>query len=191
MRLRRAVRSKPLQAVAAFAVIAGVLLSLFAAPGPDGLCGALLAVLMISIALIDGRYFLIPDELTLAAAALALLRAAFVGFDPGAVAVLIALGRALGSALPFVILLFAYRRWRGRDGLGVGDIKLAALAGLWLGWHMVFVAIEVATLAAIAGYLIFGRGRGGSYRATALLPFGLFLAPAIWIGWLLEAWLAV
>jgi leader peptidase (prepilin peptidase)/N-methyltransferase len=38
----------------------------------------------------------------------------------------------LAVALPLVALMAGYRSWRGRDGLGLGDIKLAGTAGAWL-----------------------------------------------------------
>jgi len=40
--------------------------------------------------------------------------------------------------------MILYRRWRGRDGLGLGDIKLAAVAGSWLGMVTIFAVIEFA-----------------------------------------------
>lgn len=189
MRLRRALRTRPLQITASIALLGATAASLCAAPGLEGLLGGYLAALMLAIALIDARYFLIPNELTLAAGALALVRAGLAGSDPGAFAVLAALFRAAATALPLLFLLWAYRRWRGRDGLGLGDVKLAAVAGAWLDWTMVFLAIEMATLAALAAYAIAGLIRRRSMQRTALLPFGLFLAPAIWIGWLAESML--
>jgi leader peptidase (prepilin peptidase)/N-methyltransferase len=83
--------------------------------------------------------------------------------------------------------MVGYRRWRARDGLGLGDIKLAAVAGAWLELGTAFAVIEIATLSALGAYFVSGYLRKRPPRATAFLPFGVFLAPAIWIGWLLEA----
>ncbi|WGS22837.1 MULTISPECIES: hypothetical protein [unclassified Bradyrhizobium] len=47
--------------------------------------------------------------------------------------------------------------------------------------------VEIATPAALAAYLINAALRRRPLRSTAFLPFGLFLAPAIWLGWLVEA----
>ena len=80
-----------------------------------------------------------------------------------------------------------YRWWRGRDGLGLGDIKLAGVAGAWLGFVTVFAVVELATLAALGAYFLTGAIRKRPFKATAILPFGVFLAPAIWLGWLTEA----
>ncbi|MBR0875102.1 prepilin peptidase [Bradyrhizobium tropiciagri] len=171
----------------AIVLLAVVAASLLAAPGPDGLLGAFLGALMLSIAATDARRYIIPNELTAAAAALGLLRAATIGPDAGWSGPLWAAARALAVALPFLALMAGYRAYRGRDGLGMGDIKLAAVAGAWLGFMTVLAAIEVATLAALAAYIGSGALRRRPLRATAFLPFGLFLAPAIWLGWLAEA----
>jgi leader peptidase (prepilin peptidase) / N-methyltransferase len=179
--------SRARQAVLSLVLLAMVAASLVAAPGPDGVLGALLGALMLAIAASDFRRYIIPNELTVAAVALALFRAAAVGPEAGWEAVLWAAGRGLLIALPFLALMASYRWWRGRDGLGLGDIKLAATAGAWLGFVTVFAVIELATLSALGAYFVSGYLRKRPPRATALLPFGLFLAPAIWIGWLVEA----
>jgi leader peptidase (prepilin peptidase)/N-methyltransferase len=175
------------QAGLTITLLAMVAASLIAVPGPDGLLGALLGALMLAIAVTDAERFIIPNELTAAAASLALLRAATVGPEAGWPAVLWAAGRALAIALPFLGLMAAYRAWRGRDGLGLGDIKLAGVAGAWLGLVTVFAVVEVATLAALGAYIANAWLRRRPLRAVAFLPFGLFLAPAIWLGWLAEA----
>ncbi len=173
--------------VLGIALFAAVGVSLVAAPGPDGLFGAFLGLLMAAIAVTDARRYIIPNELTAAAAALALLRAGTVGPDADWVAVAWAAIRAAAIAVPFLLLMIAYRRWRGRDGLGLGDVKLAAVAGAWLGFATLFAVIELATLSALAAYFVSGYLNKRPPKATAFLPFGLFLAPAIWIGWLAEA----
>jgi leader peptidase (prepilin peptidase)/N-methyltransferase len=180
-------RSTGRQAVLCLTLIAAVVVSLIAAPGPDGLMGALLAALMLAVAASDFRRYIIPNELTAAAAALALVRAGTIGPDAGWEAALWAAGRALAVALPFLGLMAGYRWWRGRDGLGLGDIKLAGVAGAWLGLATVFAVVELATLSALGAYFLTGAIRKHPLKATAFLPFGLFLAPAIWLGWLVEA----
>jgi leader peptidase (prepilin peptidase) / N-methyltransferase len=178
------------QVVLSLALLAAVVGSLLAAPGPDGLLGAALGALMLAIAIIDSDRYIIPNELTGAAVALALLRAGAVGPEADWSAVLWAAFRAASVAVPLLALMIGYRRWRGRDGLGLGDVKLAAVAGAWLSFVTVFAVIELATLSALGAYFVSGYLRKRPPRATAFLPFGLFLAPAIWIGWLVEAMLS-
>ncbi|HYW63794.1 MAG TPA: A24 family peptidase [Bradyrhizobium sp.] len=171
------------------ALLAATGASLLASPGADGLLGALLAALMLAIAVTDFRRYTIPNELTAAAVAVGLVRAGLVGPDADWSAVLHAALRAAAITAPLLALMLGYRRWRGRDGLGLGDVKLAAVAGVWLGLATIFAAIELAALAALAAYFIASRLRHRPLTPTAFLPFGSFLAPAIWLGWLAEAWL--
>lgn len=168
------------------ALLLGVFASLLAAPGLDGLFGAALAALMLAIAVVDRRRFLIPDELTAAAGLLALLRALVTGDDPGWPALAMALLQGIVTAAPLLLLMLGYRHWRGRDGLGLGDVKLAAVAGAWLDWPTIFAVIELAALAALAVSIALALIRKRPLRATMALPFGVFLAPAIWFGWLAE-----
>ena len=65
-------------------------------------------------------------------------------------------------AIAFFSLRILYRRIRGHDGIGLGDVKLAGVAGVWLDWWVLPVAIEIAALAALAAYamrLLLGGGR--------------------------------
>ncbi|MDA9479915.1 potassium transporter TrkH [Bradyrhizobium sp. CCBAU 65884] len=175
-------------AALAIALLLGVFASLVTAPGAEGLYGAFLAALMLAIAANDARHYRIPNELTGAAFALALLRAGAFVPDLGAEALLWPLTRAAATGLPLLLLMVLYRRWRGRDGLGLGDVKLAAVCGAWLDLATVVAVIELAALLAIGTYVVGAALRRKPLRATAFLPFGLFLAPAIWIGWLGETW---
>ncbi|WFU27784.1 A24 family peptidase [Bradyrhizobium sp. CB1717] len=172
------------------ALLLGVFASLVTAPGAEGLYGAFLAALMLAIAAYDARHYLIPNELTGTAFGLALLRAGALVPDIGVEALLWPLARAAAVALPLLLLMALYRRWRGRDGLGLGDVKLAAVCGAWLDLVTVAAVIELAALLAIAVYAANAALRKRPLRATAFLPFGLFLAPAVWLGWLGETWYA-
>jgi leader peptidase (prepilin peptidase)/N-methyltransferase len=174
----------------AIALLFGVVASLLIAPGAEGLYGSFLAALMLAIAASDARHYRIPNELTGAAFALALLRAGAFVPDVGAEALLWPLIRAAAAGLPLLLLMVLYRHWRGRDGLGLGDVKLAAVCGAWLDLATVVAVIELAALLAIGAYAANAALRRKPLRATAYLPFGLFLAPAIWIGWLGETWYA-
>ena len=175
-------------AALAIALLLGVFASLVTAPGAEGLYGAFLAALMLAIAANDARHYRIPNQLTGAAFALALLRAGAFVPDIGAEALLWPLARAAATGLPLLLLMVLYRRWRGRDGLGLGDVKLAAVCGAWLDLATVVAVIELAALLAIGAYVANAALQRKPLRATAFLPFGLFLAPAIWIGWLGETW---
>jgi leader peptidase (prepilin peptidase)/N-methyltransferase len=171
-------------------IVACAAASLYASPSLPGALGTGLALLMVAIAAVDARHFLIPNELTAAALVLALVNAAVR--DPGIAIESIALATLRGAALAllFLALRGLYLRLRGREGLGLGDVKLAGVAGAWLDWWTLPIAIEIAALGALGfyGWRYYVRGR--PVRATSRIPFGMFFAPAIWIGWLLEALLA-
>lgn len=170
-----------LAAAAAFAA------SLLVLPDARGVAGGGLALLMIAIAVVDARRFIIPDELTVAALALGFVHAAL--WDTDALLPTLATAALRGVALGacFWGLRSAYARMRGREGIGLGDVKLAGVAGVWLDWGTMPVAVEIAALAALAAYAI-RHFRGSRPVRTAIrMPFGLFFAPAIWIGWLLES----
>ena len=105
-------------------------------------------------------------------------------------AVAMAVLRGTVLALIFFALRYGYARLRGRQGLGLGDVKLAFVAGAWLDWSMIPLAIQLAAFAALSAYLVRQLVSGRSISATNRMPFGLFFAPAIWICWLLEVrWL--
>jgi leader peptidase (prepilin peptidase) / N-methyltransferase len=164
--------------------------SVIVVPGAVGLLGAGLAFLMVAIASIDRRTFTIPDILTVAAFVLALLHATLQ--EPEAVlqGVILAAMRGTTLALAFLVVREIYRRIRNRDGIGLGDVKLAGVAGTWLDWSMLAVVVEIATIAALGAYLLRQFTLGEPISVTSRLPFGLFFAPAIWICWLLENTLA-
>jgi leader peptidase (prepilin peptidase) / N-methyltransferase len=173
--------------LAGAALSVDIVASIVLVPDSRGAWGAGLAVLMVAIAAIDARRFIIPDELTAAALALGLAYAAVEDADMWAEALAWAVLRGAVPALAFLGVRAAYRRWRGREGIGLGDVKLAGVAGVWLDWPTIPIAIEIAALAALGAYVILHLYLRRTVRRTTRLPFGLFLAPAIWIAWILQA----
>jgi leader peptidase (prepilin peptidase)/N-methyltransferase len=166
--------------------VAGVVASLLVAPDMRGAAGALLAMTMLAIAVMDARHFIIPDELNAAGFAFALLHAAIQNQDVVLQAIGAATLRGGVLALLFLGMRVGYRLLRGREGIGLGDVKLACVAGAWLDWPTVPLAIETAALAALTTYLVRQYVLGRSLCPASRLPFGLFFAPAIWLGWLIE-----
>lgn len=161
-----------------------IAISFLVSPGLRGAFGAMLALLMIAIAICDAREYIIPDKLTAAAFGFGVAFAAVFNDATVGEAITASLLRALLTAAPFVALSLIYERWRGRPGLGLGDVKLAAVAGAWLDWLAIVATIEIAALAALLGFGIWRFVLRRPVNITTPLPFGLFLAPAIWIGWI-------
>jgi leader peptidase (prepilin peptidase)/N-methyltransferase len=174
---------------AAFAAIACsiAIASLVAAPGRAGLLGGALGLLMFAVAVADARAFIIPDKLTIAAFVLALTNAANEGLASMPENIAVAALRGLVLALAFFALREIYLRLRQRHGIGHGDVKLAAVAGAWLDWTLIPVAIEIAALTALFFYIGSRLVLRRPICAAAKLPFGLFFAPTIWFCWLLNA----
>jgi len=168
--------------------LVAVAASLYAAPGIAGLAGAGFGLIMLAVAVIDARRLVIPDELSALAFALGLADVGFERWPDMPAPALEALIRAGAMAAVFFAFRFAYRRLRGREGMGLGDVKLAGVAGIWLDWPSLPIAIEIAALGALA---FVAMARIGARRAPdplAKLPFGAFFAPAIWMCWLMERW---
>jgi leader peptidase (prepilin peptidase)/N-methyltransferase len=164
-----------------------VIASLVAVPGASGFFGAALGLLMLAIAVADARAYIIPDRLTLAALLLALVQTAVNGFENMPENMALAALRGLVLALGFLALRDIYYRLRQRQGIGLGDVKLAAVAGAWLDWPFIPAAIEIAAVLALIVYIGSQLVLRRPLRATAKLPFGVFFAPAIWFCWLLGA----
>lgn len=182
----RLARSGAVDAVLIGAVGAGAVWASFAAaPGRSGAAGAILAGLMLAIAVVDHRRMIIPDELNVLAFIAGLI-AAGAEATP-AIAILHGLVRASLMFALFFGFRAGFRALRGLEGIGFGDVKLAAVAGVWLDWAFLPIAVEVAALSALA-VALYARLQGERFDPKARLPFGAFFAPAIWICWVLTAW---
>lgn len=98
-------------------------------------------------------------------------------------------GLAFRSAIPSLsalLVALAYKLVRGRDGLGLGDVKLIAAAGIWLPVQGSFYAIAAASIFALACMVVIGLWRGRGSALMDSLPFAVFLAPAFWLLWVLD-----
>lgn len=154
----------------------GVPLSALAA-GLDGhvlwaACGA--GWVLLALAWIDSDWMLLPDALTLPLLLAGLGATWWLEGDVADHAVAAGLGWAA-----LWLVAAAYRRFRGRDGLGEGDAKLLGALGAWVGLAGLADVLLGAALAGLcwAGLL---RLRGRAMTATTALPFGPFLALAGW-----------
>jgi len=138
----------------------------------QGLEAMLLVMLLLPLALIDLEHHLLPDVLTLPGIVLGLAGSAAGGFVPLLNSVI---GALVGAAVPYVVIV-VYRRLRGVEGMGLGDVKLLAMIGAFLGWRGVLLTLGLAaTVGALLGLTLIALGRG---RRDTELPFGTFLAGA-------------
>jgi leader peptidase (prepilin peptidase)/N-methyltransferase len=134
---------------------------------------------LLALAAIDIRHYWLPDRLTLPLIPAGLLVAWLV--DPAALASH-AIG-ALAGFLAFAAIAWTYRRLRRRAGLGLGDAKLLAAAGAWLGWPALPVLVAVAATLALAAALV-RAASGERLGAASRIAFGPYLALALWLFWL-------
>jgi leader peptidase (prepilin peptidase)/N-methyltransferase len=167
--------------------LATAALSLALLPLPVGGFAAALAVLAVFIAVVDIEHLIIPD---LANALVFVLGLALVAVgtraDERFPAMVDAVLRALATGLLLYGLRFAYQRMNGIEGLGLGDVKLAAAAGPWLAWPSLPFAIAVAAIAALLTTGLRALRTGTRPQWQQELPFGAFLAPAIWVSFMIE-----
>jgi leader peptidase (prepilin peptidase)/N-methyltransferase len=140
-------------------------------------CG--LGWVLLTLAVIDWRHFLLPDLLTLPLIPAGL--AVAYGIDPGLLAGHAA--GALGGFAVFAAIGFGYRKVLQREGMGLGDAKLLAAAGAWLGWQALPGLVVIAACGALAVALA-RAALGVRLGATMRIAFGSYLALAIWLVWL-------
>ena len=68
----------------------------------------------------------------------------------------------------------AYYRVRHEEGLGLGDVKMLAMVGAFLGWQLTLLTLMLASVSGtIIGMILIVTKRGGMKYA---LPFGTFIA---------------
>jgi prepilin signal peptidase PulO-like enzyme (type II secretory pathway) len=120
----------------------------------------------------DIRFGIIPNWLNALIAVLGLARAFAIDGASGVLTGAIA-GVAIGAVL--MLLRQGYFAWRGVQGLGLGDVKFLAAAGIWTGLFDFPLLLLIATLVALvlAGVL---HLTGRAVTARTEIPFGPSLA---------------
>lgn len=155
------------------------LLAFASLPPATALLFTLTGWCLLLLALIDAAHGRLPDILTLPLALAGLLACA-AGAAPGLPAPLeSALAASLGFAL-FHGIDRLYRRWRGRAGLGLGDAKLLAALGAWLGLEALAHGVLLAALMALA--FAYAKGLRQRFDALAFGPWlALAFAALLWL----------
>jgi leader peptidase (prepilin peptidase)/N-methyltransferase len=139
--------------------------------GPSllGLVRALFGCAMIVLFAIDLDHRILPNAITLPGTLIGLALSLFLppGWAESLIGVLVGGGMLFGIGE-------AYYRLRGVEGLGMGDVKMLAMIGAFLGWQLALVTLIVASFAgALLGAALLATKRG---TMQAALPFGTFLA---------------
>jgi leader peptidase (prepilin peptidase) / N-methyltransferase len=163
-----------------YGVIALITSALSARPITWLACSAILALTLATLSAIDLATFRLPDGLTLPLAVSGLALPWLIGDDISLTE------RGLATAGAFILiagLAAAYQRLRGRQGLGLGDAKLFAAAGSWLGAEPLSHVLLWAAASALAAVAVAAL-RGGALTRETRIAFGPFLAFGFWMAWI-------
>jgi leader peptidase (prepilin peptidase)/N-methyltransferase len=153
----------------------------------------LLGAILIALLFCDLEKRLLPDELTLGGTLLGIILSAFVPIeDITTTALFWAVGveipkrwqsfaeSIMGAGLPAFFLWFGgwlYFKLRHREGLGLGDVKLIAMVGSFLGLRGALTTLVLGSIAgSVLGYAYIKATRRDA--STYELPFGSFLCAA-------------
>ena len=124
-----------------------------------------LAAVLIVVAVIDFEQQVVPNPIVLVAAVYALPAWAVV--DPGMLPEVAIAGA--GAFLVFLLMALAYPA-----GMGMGDVKLAGVMGLYLGLDVVPAFLVAFLTGSVVGIALIARGGAGERRRG--VPFAPFLA---------------
>ena len=140
-----------------------------------------LGLMLAALSAVDVQTFRLPDALTLPLGGVGLAIAAWHGE---------ALIWHVGAAVAGYALLAgvgrAFRMWRGYDGLGLGDAKLFAAGGAWVGLSGLPTVLLISCVSALA-LVVARHGAGRTVAPGEMMAFGPFLAFGIWYTWLYGA----
>ena len=143
---------------------------------------ALLCLLSGVLAWIDIRHGIIPDWLNATIAGLGLSKAVVAG---GVLAGLDAVCEGAAIGVVFWLLRRLYFAFRKIQGLGLGDVKFLAAAGLWIGVAGLPILLVVATLTALACAGVMQLA-GRQLTGQTSISFGPFLAIGLLFAWGLQ-----
>lgn len=129
----------------------------------------LFACALIVLFAIDLEHQILPNVITLPGIVAGFVASLFL--PPGWWASLI--GIIIGGGVLWAIAE-AYYRVRHQEGLGMGDVKMLAMIGAFLGWQLTLVTLVFASFAGSVVGVALIAGRRGTMQAA--LPFGTFLA---------------
>jgi leader peptidase (prepilin peptidase)/N-methyltransferase len=172
--------ARPNAAIVVGAGAAIALVSALSLPWSVAIASTALGILMIAGADVDARMYLLPNAVTWGATVAGIAAAPlFDPLDPW-LALASALARAVACASVLALLRWCYARTRRREGLGFGDVKLAAAVGAWLPLGAIPLCFALAAGAALVTAAV-AHLHDHSIERTTRLPFGAFLCPALWL----------
>jgi leader peptidase (prepilin peptidase)/N-methyltransferase len=173
----------------------------------DGVAGAVFCAFMVALAVCDAETLRLPDALTVPLIGFGILyrfsdgltqrlhHSVSEGLRYGLKLGLRGVISAVATALALLLLRWLYVLLRKRQGMGLGDVKLAAGIAAWLGARQMLVVFFVAV---VSGALVtltllaLARKKARSGTGPRAVPFGTFLALAaiygLFFGWSTLLW---
>ena len=153
---------------------------------------ALFAAILITLIACDAEERILPDEFTKGGIAIGLVLAFFIPTEPLFAAFLLprnwgvgwqgVFDSALGALVPagaIRLVAFLYEKVRHKEGMGLGDVKMIAMVGTFVGLRWAIGTLVLASLAgAILGFAYIKITKKDT--ATYELPFGSFIGAAAW-----------
>lgn len=133
----------------------------------------ILSVVFLIIFFIDLKHYIIPNSLTYSMMILGFIKSFVPNLDPIFPNFLNSLiGGLLGYGIIWSIIYF-YRQFKKKEGMGLGDAKLFAVVGFWFGWisipFVVFLSSIIALLSVLPDLL------RSSKKLSSQIPFGPFI----------------
>jgi leader peptidase (prepilin peptidase)/N-methyltransferase len=181
--------------------------SLFFDLSLEGVAGAVFCAFMVALAVCDAETLRLPDALTVPLIGFGILyrfsdgltqrlhHSVSEGLRYGLKLGLRGVISAVATALALLLLRWLYVLLRKRQGMGLGDVKLAAGIAAWLGARQMLVVFFVAV---VSGALVtltllaLARKKARSGTGPRAVPFGTFLALAaiygLFFGWSTLLW---
>jgi leader peptidase (prepilin peptidase) / N-methyltransferase len=147
-------------------------MALWLGPGLEAVRGAMFFTILLGIAIIDALYRIIPDQLSLGGAAIALLLAAWSDALPFAAALT---GGVVAYVLMWLVKLGAEALFR-KPALGVGDIHMMAMVGAFVGLAGALLTILLGSVLGLAIGVPLAWVQGKLEAMGTYLPLGTFLA---------------
>ncbi len=134
----------------------------------------ILSIFFIIIFFIDLKHFIIPNTLTFPLMFIGFIKS----FDPNLNNFLFPnyINSLIGGVIGYLIIwliIFAYKKIRNKEGMGLGDAKLLSAIGFWFGWYSIPFVLFLSSIIALAVSLPSLINK--SKNLSSQIPFGPYI----------------
>ncbi|MBF0272550.1 MAG: prepilin peptidase [Magnetococcales bacterium] len=145
---------------------------------PTGIALTVLGYALITLTVIDFEHYILPDVITLPGIVIGVILSLLPWFFPPLASWQNALIGVTAGGGGLWLFGWLFQRFTGKEGMGLGDVKLTALLGAWLGWQAlpftIFAAALIGSFVGLLWIAVSGRDR------SLPIPFGPYLALGAW-----------